>query len=386
MGPGCPRLATTTILPAALIAVGPVLAQSLTDFDATGFEPGTSVHGYRSDGTRVDSHVPSRDPNQPVWSVRRAGVDEELVDLSATDPAHGKAWRLSDRTATGGLESRPHAPKMDGQAGESTAVDDFGEESVTTSTFVAEMDFRSVTGGPQPGLSIQIAATCGSDCRQAIVRITDGGSGFDLEIDEPGESCRNFLRTPVDLDLSYDQWHTLMFRLTFVDGFGPGGYGVEGNDVLEVFVDGVLVYVGTSWETCYAFRDSGRPRSVDRLSFGRGSIRAASVGGGLYFDNVTVAGVAAVVDSDGDGVPDGEDECSDSDLAATVVVGGRDSGVPNHLLEDGCTVTDLLAECRDWALNHGEYVSCAAELLNDLKAQKLIRGREKGRIQRLVAK
>ena len=53
------------------------------------------------------------------------------------------------------------------------------------------------------------------------------------------------------------------------------------------------------------------------------------------------------VDSDGDGVPDDEDDCPDSDLGTTIVIDGCDTGVENQLLEDGCTMADLIAQCAD---------------------------------------
>lgn len=60
----------------------------------------------------------------------------------------------------------------------------------------------------------------------------------------------------------------------------------------------------------------------------------------------------AVLDSDGDGIPDDEDACSDSDLSATVVIDSCDSGVENQLFDDGCTISDLIEECADDVSNH----------------------------------
>lgn len=49
----------------------------------------------------------------------------------------------------------------------------------------------------------------------------------------------------------------------------------------------------------------------------------------------------AVLDSDGDGIPDDEEACSDSDLSATVVIDSCDSGVENQLFDDGYTILAL---------------------------------------------
>ena len=57
-----------------------------------------------------------------------------------------------------------------------------------------------------------------------------------------------------------------------------------------------------------------------------------------------MVGPAFSQDSDGDGIPDDEDACFDSDLSETVVIGGCDSGVFNTLLPTGCTISDLVTE------------------------------------------
>jgi hypothetical protein len=84
-------------------------------------------------------------------------------------------------------------------------------------------------------------------------------------------------------------------------------------------------------------------------------------------------------DTDGDGIPDTEDECPDSDLSPTVVIDGCDSGVPNTLFPTGCTISDLIAKCAD-------VTSCIAKLTNDLKRDGIITGAEKGAIQSCAAK
>jgi hypothetical protein len=91
-------------------------------------------------------------------------------------------------------------------------------------------------------------------------------------------------------------------------------------------------------------------------------------------------------DSDGDGVLDYNDACPDSDTSPTVVIGSCDTGVENQLLEDGCTLFDLIAQCVVGAVNHGEFVSRVAHLTNDLKRDGIITGKEKGKIQKCAAK
>jgi hypothetical protein len=104
----------------------------------------------------------------------------------------------------------------------------------------------------------------------------------------------------------------------------------------------------------------------------------------------SVCSVLAPTDSDSDGVFDlfdGEaDECPMSDLRDTVVVDGCDSGVENTLVENGCTISDMINQCINGASNHGQFVSCVAAVTNDLKKDDVIAGKQKGAIQSCAGK
>ena len=91
-------------------------------------------------------------------------------------------------------------------------------------------------------------------------------------------------------------------------------------------------------------------------------------------------------DADGDGFADDEDCNPNSNRAPTIVIGGNDSGVENHLFPTGCTSSDLIAALAAAATNHGKFVSGVAHLTNDWKAQGIISGQEKGAIQSAAAK
>jgi len=89
-------------------------------------------------------------------------------------------------------------------------------------------------------------------------------------------------------------------------------------------------------------------------------------------------------DEDGDGTVD--DACCFSNLNGTVITpDGCNSGVPNAFFANGCTMNDLIAQCAASASNHGQFVSCVAHLTDGLKAQGVITGRQKSRIQRCAA-
>jgi hypothetical protein len=87
--------------------------------------------------------------------------------------------------------------------------------------------------------------------------------------------------------------------------------------------------------------------------------------------------IPQVQDADGDGIPDNQDKCQNSDLSPTVVIDHRDSGVPNTLISGGCTISDLIIVSADGVSNHGQFVSRVAQLLNHLHKTGIITGQQK---------
>jgi len=68
----------------------------------------------------------------------------------------------------------------------------------------------------------------------------------------------------------------------------------------------------------------------------------------------------------------------------TIVIDGCDTGVLDRNY-NGKSITEMILECADNAKNHGQFVSCVAELTNTLKKAGVITGAEKGAIQSCAA-
>jgi hypothetical protein len=90
--------------------------------------------------------------------------------------------------------------------------------------------------------------------------------------------------------------------------------------------------------------------------------------------------------SDGDGVPDGEDECIGSSPSPTVVIGGCDSGVPNTVFPNGCKISDRISQIAAGSSNHGVFASRVARFLSELVRQGVITDAQKDAIQSCAAR
>lgn len=92
---------------------------------------------------------------------------------------------------------------------------------------------------------------------------------------------------------------------------------------------------------------------------------------------VTAAYPLLSPDSDGDGFADAEDACMTSSDTSTVMVGGVDSRVPNILLGDGCTITDLMDIAVEETQHHGEFVREVTLIAKELVKEGAIDSRER---------
>lgn len=118
------------------------------------------------------------------------------------------------------------------------------------------------------------------------------------------------------------------------------------------------------------------PHAGIRATIGNVSLRAGGPGGAFSgnVDALTIGidgGDSTTFDfepdSDGDTVPDAEDECPDSDFSEFVDVGMGNTTIINSVDDEGCTIMDLVNAAADNATNHGKYVSAIAKLADRLK-------------------
>lgn len=81
--------------------------------------------------------------------------------------------------------------------------------------------------------------------------------------------------------------------------------------------------------------------------------------------------------SDGDGVPDGVDNCIGSDTRPTVVIGSCNSKAGNDIQANGCTIADDVDQCAiDFAGKPLHYLACVAHKTDDLRVKRVITVKE----------
>ena len=268
-------------------------AGAVDDFE--GFAPG-SVNGQG--GWTVGD----------MWgNLAGPAFDEEVKDDGS---GTNNVWRLSNAVARTSYSDQPFSPTTAAVAGETGAhlYNDFGPlhtapvgppgnagAVATTNRFYAYTDFWSDTGAAQSGLSITLSPSAKqSSVRMSYLNISDSGTGLDLLFYDTNDGA-NFFPTTVATGLSYGGVHSLAFDITFVDGLDTSGGTDDGNDVVDIYVNGALVHTGTTWESYYDAATITTPQAVDSLLFRVSSAAAGTSGGGLCFDNVEVNNGATVI-------------------------------------------------------------------------------------------
>ncbi len=247
------------------------LGQSSTDF--TGFVTGASVNGQGGWGS-----------SNPAW-------DERVVD----DGTGNIVWRVSNAVTSGSFGDMPFAPRPGGVPADTVNDPDnsmplnFAGESSTgaaNNRFVSTLRFRSATGAAQPGLFVSLSPDNGSGGRVGYVGLSDNGStGLDVITYTVSPVDGGFIGPVTIATVDYTSWHDLRIEIDFANG--------DSNDIVRLYVNNTLVHTGDTWEDYYTFNQAAlHPLGVpaQTMLFRLGGTAVPSVlGGGFFFDDVTVA-------------------------------------------------------------------------------------------------
>ncbi|WP_107459250.1 OmpL47-type beta-barrel domain-containing protein [Streptomyces colonosanans] len=77
-------------------------------------------------------------------------------------------------------------------------------------------------------------------------------------------------------------------------------------------------------------------------------------------------------------------DCPETDSHSTVFVGSINTGVPNRVTANGCTINELIEDHRAWD-NHGAFVSHVGEIVATLRKEGILDQREAAEIKKAAA-
>ena len=282
---------TRTRLAAAAVAVLTLaLTAAIALADSVGpitFEPPTYIAGNIN--------------GQNGW-MKTGPYDVTVASVSAFPAAAGygfgtQALRLSDAITSGSFGDQTFSPGLASPAGEAAAQTHFDASFSIGTTLATE----------QLGLHMSVSPDDGNGSRMSYLRFEDQTDGVHVFFDDvtdagPLGTVANFNETDI-ATLSRASAHSIRFSIHFK--IGPA------NDVVKIYVDGVLKITGTTWEDYYRydpeqvgngnvvpnvakmlFRESGDPHPLD-------------LGKGFLVDGVSLSSSSSV------GPPTNKDQCKD---------------------------------------------------------------------------
>jgi hypothetical protein len=284
------------LLAAALGAFS--LATALADSNSINFEPPTYSLGS---------------PNgQDGWvALGSAGAGcapydhkiDSAPSFGAPASFGSQSLRISNAVTSGCFGDQTFSKPLNNEAGEPGALSGGMSSGPRQTFYSAEWTFVSTTPtAEQSGLSVVVSPDRGDGARMSWIQMADAPGGlevnfYDYRDNAPFGSNSNqaagcdaeddFFFTPVATGLDRSVPHTVKVVMQFVAG--------PRNDVVQVYVDGVLKHTGTSWEDYFRWcEETNESRTVDSMLFRTGGAAAPATNGfGFLFDGLKQASGSA---------------------------------------------------------------------------------------------
>jgi len=240
---------------------------------------------------QADSQGPITFENYGLGSVNAqfgwssTGTYDQSVVAQGRFAAFGtQSLRISSAVTSGGFGDQTFSPGLSDPVGEGT----------TARHFDATFQIGTTQNGVQPGLHLNVSPDNGNGGRMSYLRFDDETDGVHVYFDDVTDASFGTVATFNETDiatLDRTAAHTARFSITVYPG--------PSNDVVNVYIDGVLKAAGTTWENYYLYdpEQSGGGNQVpviDKLGlFERGDAVAATAGSGFLVDNLALSSTAA---------------------------------------------------------------------------------------------
>jgi len=238
--------------------------------------------------TNFETFPPGTIHAQDGWSSLGAAglgcaVYDHEVDNSSGYATFGlQSLRISNAVTSGCFGDHTFSRSLVNEAGETSAMGDGMSGGVRQTHFEAQWEFAStVPGSEQPGLSVVASPDRGDGARMSWVQMADTAGGLAVNFYDYQTAVGDFVLTPVATGLDRTVPHTIKITMDFVDG--------AANDIVKVYVDGVLEHTGTSWEDYFREVEVNPTRTVDSILFRTGGAAAPATSGyGFLVDNLSL--------------------------------------------------------------------------------------------------
>jgi hypothetical protein len=249
-------------------------------------------------GSGFDNFALGSVNGQNGWSST-GSFDQAIVNNTYGYASFGcKSLRISDAVTSGSFGDQTFSASLTNEAGETDALNGGMSGGTRQNHFEAQFDLASTMSTEQTGMHMSVSPDRGDGARMSYLRFDDSASGIEVYFDDvqgtvPNGTngcnttvCANFIEAKIATITRAP--HTIKFVMDFVDG--------ASNDVVKIYIDGVLVKTGTSWEDYYRFDPESNPtlvsnsRTVDSLLFREsGTAHSANAGKGFLIDNFSSA-------------------------------------------------------------------------------------------------
>lgn len=221
---------------------------------------------------------------QNGW-MSTGAFDQKIVTNTYGFTSFGcKSLRISNAVTSGSFGDQTFAAPLTDSVGETIATNGSYSMGTKFNRYEAQFDIASTKQAQQTGLRMTVSPDRGDGSRMSFLAFEDTASGINVVFNEVlGTGPISFVPTTIaTIDRNP---HTIKLVVITKEG--------ASNDIVEVYIDGVLKHTGTSWENYYRFDPEASaeqtPRIIKTLLFRSSATAAPATNGeGFLFDNMSL--------------------------------------------------------------------------------------------------
>ena len=222
---------------------------------------------------------------QSGWSKTGAYDVEVVANTYGYSSFGSQSLRISNGFGLGAFGDQLFSAPLADEAGETEAVNGGFSGGTRQPFFQASWDVAStVPGAEQPGLQVVASPDRGDGGRMSWVQMADTSTGlavnfygYDTTLGGTCADLDNFVYATITETLDRTVPHNIKITMEFMDGIN--------DDVVKLYVDGVLVHTGKSWEDYFRNCEAPSSRTVDSVLFRVNSSVPTTMGKGFLIDN-----------------------------------------------------------------------------------------------------